>query len=116
MTNLILASLATWQIVEIWHHSSIMAGARARVETWSNSIADLLGCPFCLSVWVALGSTAVLHLDAPAGTIWAALVGLLKLPIWAFAVSRVANLGNDLTRKYCRTPKPSSFIDEDNTL
>ena len=112
MTDLVIAALATWQIVEIWHHSSIMAGPRARVETWSNNIADLLSCPFCLSVWVGLLSIALLQLDAPEGTIWAVLVGLLKLPVWAFAVSRLANLGNDLTKKYCRTPKTSGFLDD----
>ena len=112
MTDLIIAALATWQIVEIWHHSSIMAGPRARAEAWSNTTADLLGCPFCLSVWVALVSITLLRCDAAEGTIWAALFGLLKLPVWAFAASRLANLGNDLTKKYCRTPKTSSFVDD----
>lgn len=112
MLDLVIASLATWQIVEIWHHSELLAGPRARVETWSSPIADLLRCPFCLSPWIALIAVIALRVEFPEGVIWALISAVLKLPLWAFAVARLANLGNDLTRKICRTPKITSFLDE----
>ena len=94
--NLIVAALATWQIVEIWHHSLLMAPLRSRAEMWDNKLGELLSCPFCLSVWVGLCCTA--------GVTFAAMYGL-EYVIMAFAVSRLANLGNDVFKTYCLTPK-----------
>jgi hypothetical protein len=96
LMDLIVAGLATWQIVEIWHHSLLMAPLRAHTEMWNNWLGELLSCPFCLSVWVGLFCTA--------GVTFAAVYDL-EYVILAFAVSRLANLGNDVFKPYCRTPK-----------
>lgn len=100
--ELITAALATWQIVEIWHHSLLMAPLRSRTEMWNNKLGELLVCPFCLSVWVGLFCTAGLKY-AYLGT----AVQILSVVIHAFAVSRLANLGNDYFKTYCLTPKVS---------
>jgi len=98
----IIAALATWQIVEIWHHSLLMAPLRARTEMWVNKIGELLSCPFCLSIWVALFCVAVLSL-AEYG-----LAGRCgSIAIHALAVSRLANLGNDFFKQHSLTPKAS---------
>ena len=107
--DVFIAVLATWQIIEIWHHSLLFAGARARVELWENKLGELLVCPFCLSPWVAALSVIVLLVPA-----WLQLSGWYILTthiIWyAFAVSRLANICNDITRKISRTPKPFDGI------
>lgn len=101
MLSLFVAALATWQIVEIWHHSSLLAYARSRAETQEGKLAYLLACPFCLSPYVALICVVVMLLPSA----WWLLSVPLQLIVQAFAVSRLANLGNDLAYKYCRTPR-----------
>lgn len=109
LLHVFVAVLATWQIVEIWHHSLLFAGLRSRVELWENKLGELLGCPFCLSPWVALLSVIVLLLP-----LWLELEGwyvIVARAVWyGFAVSRLANLGNDLFHGKSRTPKPFSDI------
>jgi hypothetical protein len=98
-TAVAVAALATWQAVEIWHHSSLLATVRARVELWDNVLSRGLSCPFCLSNWVAGLLALALTIAESRGLSW------LALPALALAVARLANLGNDLTRTWNRTPK-----------
>jgi hypothetical protein len=114
MTDILLltvSALAVWEIVEIWHHSHLFAGRRAWLEAQDNRISDLLLCPFCLSVWVSLivllivGTSRYLEQHEPR---W--VIDCIRLPIYMFAVARLANLFNDLTRKHCRTPKEQNWI------
>lgn len=121
LTQLVVIALATWQAVEIWHHSSLFAGPRARVELWDGKLAELLLCPFCLSVWVAVGVTYVVRTEVtwPAAGlnlwehVWLAtgylLMNALMLFVVGLAGSRLANLGNDLTHGYCRTFRGNKF-------
>jgi len=120
LLDVFVAVLATWQIIETWHHSLLFAGLRARVELWDSKWGELLGCPFCLSPWVALLSVSILVLPS-----WLQIsvcpVILLRLIWYAFAVSRLANLCNDIAHNLSRTPRPfdgvTSNLDsfEDNT-
>jgi hypothetical protein len=104
--QIIIAGLATWQIVEIWHHSLLMSSLRARTEMWDNKLGELLVCPFCLSVWVGWFTLAILEF-ANSG-----LAGLVfGLIVKGFAVSRLANLGNDVFKQYCRTPSTTDLIE-----
>ena len=106
--DMFVAVVATWQIVEIWHHSLLFAGLRARVELWENKLGELLGCPFCLSPWVALLSVSILILPSWLQvSVWP--VTLLRVIWYAFAVSRAANLCNDMLHSLSRTPR--SFDD-----
>jgi hypothetical protein len=96
----IIAALATWQIVEIWHHSLLTAPLRVRTEMWTNKLGELLSCPFCLSIWVALLCVVVLSLEEYG------LAGQCgSVVIHAFAVSRLANLGNDFFKQHSLTSK-----------
>lgn len=52
--ELLIAALATWEIVEIWHHSELLSPWRARIELMENKLGKLLTCMFCLTPWVAL--------------------------------------------------------------
>lgn len=97
--GLVVAALAAWQAVEVWHHGSIFASWRARVEAWPGEgvrgwLGELLLCPFCLSVWVGTAAAAAVVADH-----WAPLLALYGL-----AASRLANLANDVTRGVSRTP------------
>ncbi len=106
--DLVVAALATWQIVEIWHHSYLMAPLRARTEMWDNTLGDLLSCPFCLSPWVALCCVAGMQLDLGFASLGVQLV------LYAFAASRLANLGNDFFSKTNRTPKVTDGYEFDD--
>lgn len=103
LCDLFVAALAAWQVVEVWHHGDIFADWRSRVELWRGGVwgwlGGMLGCPWCLSVWVGLLVCAELWLASFAGYSWVAL------PAYALAVSRLANLGNDLSHARCRTPR-----------
>lgn len=106
--DLIVAALATWQIIEIWHHSLLMSPLRARTEMWDNKLGELLGCPFCLSPWIGLLCMIGLSV-AEFG-----LVGRgVSVLIHAFAVARLANLGNDVFKRYCLTPKVTFDYDDE---
>lgn len=105
--TLVISAIATWQIVEIWHHSSLFANFRARLELFDNYLSNLLLCPWCLSVWVGFGFTAL------AVTSDLTQSNLPLIPAFAFSVSRLANLANDYFSKYCRTPR-SAWHDRPN--
>lgn len=104
LSVLIVCGLATWQIVEIWRHGSIFGKARMRAEALSNSdsafylVGDLLNCPFCLSVWVGFISYGL--------WCW----HYTSLVVIGFAISRLANLGNDFAYFITRSPghRPTS--------
>jgi hypothetical protein len=107
---IVVAALATWQIVEIWRHSRLMASLRSRTEMWDNLLGELLSCPFCLSVWVSLFCLLGLE-SADCG-----LAGyILSLVLHALAISRLANLGNDVFKQFCLTPRNTiTFQDQEN--
>lgn len=120
VTELAVWALATWQAVEVWHHSALMAGPRAFVEARGGWWARLTGCPFCLSVWVGFFVIAVWRYPLPDGDeLWQQaawlFVGFSKLVILALAVSRLANLGNDLVGDRCRTPRENEPDLNDDT-
>ena len=104
---LFTTALATWGIIEIWHHSLLFASLRARTELSQGWLSSLLGCPFCLTPWVSIVLlTLALVANWPRqGT------GIVLVCI--FAIGRLANLGNDLTHHVCRTPDYSRLPEED---
>ena len=97
---LLVAAVATWQIVEIWHHSLLFANARSYVELMDNRIGELLTCPFCLSNWVGLICVIFLqdYSDYTFQTVFSTL-------IFSFAAARLSNLFNDLCKQITLTPK-----------
>lgn len=123
LTELVIAALATWQAVEIWHHSDLCAGRRAIWEDRIGFRADVLRCPWCLSVWVSLFVSLMLYtapttaqLEKPFSEkslflIFCEFIHLIWLAvIYGLAVSRLANLGNDLTKRWRLTPGPKKHI------
>lgn len=110
LLNLVTAAMAIWQVVEIWHHGQLFADWRSRVETWAAGVkgwvGNLLTCPWCLSVWVGFLVCGNLLLSDALGAPWVAFFP------YAFAASRLANVGNDLTHHWCRTPKVGAVVDE----
>lgn len=113
--ELFVAMLATWEIVEIYRHSLLFADRRSKMEARVDKLGDLFQCNFCLAPWVAALCLLILMTEhIPEGN--EILDGLrrvtriLRLPLYAFAVARLANLGNDLTHDYCRTPKHDKYL------
>lgn len=118
LIDLIVGGLATWQIVEIWHHSLLFADWRARTEMLTGKLGELFACPFCLSVWVGFVCATLLWYKHPTeihGTysglrvaFWAAML-VIKAGLYGLAVARLANLGNDLTHHRCRTVRHNNL-------
>ena len=113
--TILLAAISTWQIIEIWHHSHLFSGLRARVDLWEGRAGQLLRCPFCLSPWVA----ALSYISVSLGLYWTVSESqwiqsaglMLYLPFVILAISRLANLANDLFHFVCRTPKANELDD-----
>lgn len=107
-----VVALATWQVVETLHHGSIFAKARARCEAQNEFFCDLFLCPFCLSHWIALVMTLLTlqyftqRID-PTFSEWSMVI------VYAFAVTRLANVFNDTLHKWCRTPGRVKFDEGD---
>ena len=113
LARVVVAGLAAWQVVEVWRHSALMAGPRARVEARPGFVPDLLSCPFCLSVWAGAACYAAL-LAGSAPAAWWNLFGLpafaASAAVCGLAASRLANLGNDLSHDRCRTPREDKSL------
>jgi hypothetical protein len=107
--NWILGALAVWQAVEIWHHSRLMAPLRAITEMWTNKLGELLSCPWCLSVWVGFAVAAVILWAGPG---WFGQLSLVF--VYGLGLSRLANLGNDVFKSSCLTPKIKFDFGEEN--
>lgn len=121
--HLIVAALAVWHVVEVWHHSSLFAGWRAWFEVQDNLLARMLLCPFCFSMWVAVVATPfalpeiepVTPRDFSFVWVWFGVQKVGFMLMVAFAIARVANLGNDLTHSYCRTPRDQGMPADPNS-
>lgn len=95
LVDLLLLTLAVAHAVEVWRHGKIFHGWRAwlEIEPLGNFVTSLMLCMFCLSLWVA--AMLILFYAVP-------YVG--PFVVWSLAVTRLANLLNDLTHAWCRTP------------
>ncbi len=98
----VILGFCVWQVVEIWHHSDIFANMREQISYWKGTrftrwLSELLGCPWCLSVWIGF---------IVAG-LWCSEQTVVRVVIVGFAVSRLANVLNDLTHPYHLTPNSS---------
>lgn len=98
LVYLLLTALATWQITETIHHGSIFDKPRAYLEASGGFFSDLVGCPFCLSHWVAALVVGLSWDTYSTTTSWV-------IVLFCFASARLAQLGNDLTHGFCRTPR-----------
>lgn len=107
VVNVVLAALAAWQVTEVLHHSEIAlpirrwAARNTQTGVLRSFISKAYNCPFCLSHWVS-GAAVVIVAAASELSPWCYY---LKYAIWILAVTRLANLGNDLAYNYTRTPK-----------
>jgi hypothetical protein len=120
LTCLIISALAVWEAIEIWHHSTLFSGIRGWVEAWDNRLGDLLGCPFCLAPWVALVVICLVNIsflfNRSGGTLSSLIGDIAVVPVVVLAVARLANIGNDLTHRFSRTPAPDEHPWEKQTM
>lgn len=83
------------QVIELYHHGSLFSDLREEYrDSTSYLVANLSTCMFCLAPWVA-GLVVLWYTVLPT---------VLRIVIYILAVTRAANLVNDLTHGYCRTP------------
>ena len=89
-------------MVECWWHSDmpLIANIRARLQAGSGFFGQLGRCPWCSSHWVGMFILVVLFLPGLWFWWWPGRVVLLWL-----AIVRGANLLNDCTHKFHRTPR-----------
>jgi hypothetical protein len=122
LDDVLVAALATWQFVEILHHSPLFEEHRVISEVRGRFFDNVLSCPWCLSCWVAyivlcwLLPTFLLDFEGPVVFVTLKVLEILRWPLYALAVSRLANLGNDLTYRFCRTPDRQGKTEERHAL
>jgi len=109
MGEFVLLAFCVWQIVEIWHHSDLFADWRDRISRWNATrftrwLSELLGCPWCLSVWIGF---------IVAGLWWSEQT-VVRIIIMGFAASRLANALNDLTHLLRTTEEINGVNSNDN--
>lgn len=106
-----IATLALWEILEIWRHSELLADWRAWLGAGDGWLSRLSQCSFCLAPWTGLALLGLLRLgDLHAGGPFLATTGSLALAITtALALARAANVASDLTHRWCRTPGSSAL-------
>lgn len=111
--ELLVLGLAVNQICEIWHHGEIFSDFREWITAEPDFIGRLTSCMFCMSVWVA-AYCVITWFGSPVLDKWlSSLIGndififsaIFKTPTIVFATSRTAQLINDLTHSWHRTPK-----------
>lgn len=65
---LVFMSLATWRVTRFWLKDSLIENARMNLEGWLSKnvtkrrhrkLLELITCPWCISVWVSAGLTAL---------------------------------------------------------
>lgn len=104
-----LCAIAVWSTVETIHHAEFFAALRSRLEAQGGFLGDAIGCPLCLSRWVAA---------------WAALCGVIVVgpDDWLQAVAgwcllwlvsgQLANFLNDLLHGISRMHATEDGQDE----
>jgi uncharacterized membrane protein len=104
MLTVFVVTLATCQVLELWRHGSIFAGARARLELYTGLLSQLLLCTFCLTTYVAMLITVVgVVIPRVYPDTWVATFCFYT--VFGLAAARSANLINDITHAYSRTPR-----------
>jgi hypothetical protein len=109
--DLTVLVLCVNQIIETFRHGSIFAETRAKYEAGDRFIDELISCPFCLSHWVAAGTVLWYVIAFLLFESWLRI--LVSVPIYTFAVSRGAQLVNDVLAPFSRTPSQSQFAEDD---
>lgn len=85
--DLVFAVFATFNILDIWQKSELLAMWRARTELWTGFFGDLLKCRMCLGVWVSMIVSVILLLTPSPVPAWSQighgfslLVAILLIP------------------------------------
>lgn len=98
-TELVLVTLAVWELLELWFHGSIFAPLRVRLAESDALPAELLRCKLCLAPWLSLvvvgGLTVLPWLVLKAG--WPPwLIPVSWLVVQVLAVARLAGAAGEL--------------------
>jgi hypothetical protein len=115
--DLAVVFLAGMQLVELYQHGSLFGSIRGwamyrkemetageTVRSWTvRKLAMLLTCPFCEAPWACAIAAAAWH--------WGG--SIIGLSIFALAASRLANLLNDITHEWSRSPSEGGYSEED---
>jgi hypothetical protein len=119
VVELVLCVFASAGLVEVFHHGSIFLRFRRwgydhiKHDKWAVAVAaKFVTCAFCESHWTsALAVFGVFYTSKllPCIGPWAWFF------VAAFAVTRGANLLNDLTHAHCRSPRDEDEDEEDQT-
>lgn len=110
LSTIVVAALATWQLVDVIHHSVIARPIRLWAQAAVDSggrlalVGKAIQCPYCLSHWVA--GACVLALISPLSPLFRFLALIL-------AAVRLANLANDLVSPYSHPPRANDAESSD---
>lgn len=108
--------MSTWHLTEVFRHGSIFSSLRAWIESRGLFWETLIECGFCTSHWMAGISTFILFLGhlvcAQRGH---AINPFLLLMVWLSA-TRGANVLNDVTKKWNKSPSREDIEIEEINL
>ena len=102
--DFMLVALCACQLTEVVRHGSIFAPTRAYLEAKSDFLSKLISCGFCFSHWAAAVSICLLGLHYSWVKVPVVPVDIFYGILLWLAATRVANLLNDFTKPWSRTP------------
>lgn len=102
ITKFIFSIILTELFTELIVKSVIFKPVRDRIKSINTWFKELMGCGYCISIWVAFGVVLLVQPVYPlTGTTW------IDLPLTAFSVHRLSNILHNcidkLTDKYYDT-------------
>lgn len=69
LVDILAVALAVWKLVDTWFNRKILERPRLWCIKRTGLVADLAGCPFCISVWFAISLSVPLMVYRPLGYI-----------------------------------------------
>jgi len=108
----VLSSLATCQLAETFRHGSIFSGIRAKIEAQGAMFSEWINCGFCFSHTAAFVITICALFNLAAHS-YGYIVNPFNVLIFWLASVRCANLLNDITKPYSRTPSRDGLVVEE---
>jgi hypothetical protein len=108
IVDVLVGILCTGALTELVRHDGRLSEFRTKIATldgglFTRLLKGVIGCGYCLSHWMALVTIFLLILPR---LLWpnSTISLCIYLVAVALAVTRGANLVNDIFKRHCRTP------------
>jgi len=122
--ELLVLVLAVNEMIELLRHGEgpghLLARFRAFLDESSSGIARMLRCGFCLAPWLGGALVCWLYWLLPnyyeatdhSPPVDPQAIRLTWISLYGLAIARAANLLNDVTHRWHRTPGSSAWLEQ----